>query len=440
MSRTLDNPESQPQDACQAHLTPPMTMMPTQPLHPFPLPDTDAIKAKPTAWWALLLQFAIGGVFGLLAVTLGLRVVPLAGLQLSPMVGGITVALGMLVGGWLHFVLHELGHAVAGRLVGLRLVAMGVGPWRLLRDQSGQWRGQRSRGLAGVGGFAVVVPQAGQTMSHKAESVLLLGGALANLVFGALGLGLASSGWLGGYASIWLALFGMVGLAIGAFNLLPLRSAGWHHDGRALLDLWRGHADALAGHHVRQLVGLYVAGVRPRDWSPHLLPDPTTISDERLRVQAESLLLSVAMDRDDIATAAASARRLVQHWARQGDGVRQLLAMGIAAHIARFEPDVSTLRAWREQGEAALIDQSAILAWLDAEIAALDNSPDEARRWIALAREALPRCSFALEAMLLEEDLQQLEARLLGHAHASPAVGANIYTVAAPSPLAESAS
>lgn len=381
-------------------------------LPPFPLPDTDAIKAPATSWWNLLLQFAIGASFGVVVVSLGLRLLPVVGSQLSPLTAGLATALGFLLGGWLQTVLHELGHAMAGRLVGLRLVAMGVGPWRLLRDHAGQWRGQRSRGLDGVGGFAVVVPNPGQTLSRGAESVMLLGGVAANLLFGALGLGLATTGWLGEFAGIWLVMFGMLGLAMGVFNLMPLRSAGWHNDGKALLDLWRGQADALAGHRMRQVVGLTLAGVRPREWSPQLLSDPETIGDERLRMQVETQVLSVAIDNGDAVTAAASARRLVRHWQRQGDGMRQMLALAIAAHVARFEPSAPVLRAWRDQGEGAMIDQTATLAWLDAEVAALEHSREEAARWIAAAREALPRCTFALEATLLEEDLQRLEARL----------------------------
>ncbi|MDO5504938.1 MAG: M50 family metallopeptidase [Pseudoxanthomonas suwonensis] len=372
----------------------------------------DGVSRPKTPWWKVMLQFLLGGLAGFGIAKLALGALPSLPELGHPLLAfGVAVA-GLVLGTWLQTLLHELGHALAGRMAGMRLLALGVGPWRAQRGIDGRWQRHRSRGMQGVGGFAAMTPPPGVRPSRCRESVFVLGGITMNLLVGGLAFALAASGWLPTWAAPPMALFGVVGLLMAAINLLPFRTLGWHSDGKVLLDLWRGHPEALAQHNVRQLVALTLAGVRPRDWPAALLVDPAHVADARLRMQAETLRLSWHSDRDEAGAAGEVARRIVREWPTQPDGLRQLLALAIAGHVARFEPDLALLRAWRERGEGVMVLQRATQLWLDAEIAMLADDHDAARTLIGEAREALPSASFELEALLLGEDLDRLQAAL----------------------------
>ena len=142
-------------------------------------------------------------------------------------------------------ILHEAGHALAGLAVGMRIVALGIGRWRFERGGDG-WRAWRGPSLAGVGGFAALVPGPGRGGGAPAQAVYLLGGPLANLVAGAgacvLAIAPASTApaWVAG-AILGL---GISGVLMGAINLVPFRTHGWRSDGMGLADLLLGRPDA----------------------------------------------------------------------------------------------------------------------------------------------------------------------------------------------------
>lgn len=360
--------------------------------------------------FALFLAFAlVGGVVGALAAKAG----PLADLSRG---FGVGLAAGFVVGLWLNVVLHELGHALAGRLRGFRLLVFGVGPLRLERGHGGRLHWRWAGGMRGVGGFAAMLPPHGDAGRRGDMIVYGLGGPAMNLATA------ATLGWLGTLPALpaWLrgACLGMAAgaLLLGAINLLPFHTRGWRSDGLGVLDLLRGTPDAMLHLRVNALSALSLAGVRPREWPDEGLPAADVASSSPvLALAALAMRLAWACDRRDAATAFDSAARLARDFEQAPDGLRTHLAVALAGHAAVLRRDPALLAAWRPHCEGvSLVDLTPYRHWLDAEHAALTGDDAGARAQFAAARAALDRIGDPASRQLVDEHLQDLQARLDG--------------------------
>jgi hypothetical protein len=146
--------------------------------------------------------------------------------------------------------LHMLGHALAARLVGWRLVEVAVGFGReLLRLRVGAVR-VRVCSLP-IEGYALVQP--GSRRGARAKRALVyLGGPLANLVLvaalsPALELRVPERG--DSLAFIVLQSLALTAALIGLCALVPYRSAGHPSDGLALLECLFARGDTLRARH-----------------------------------------------------------------------------------------------------------------------------------------------------------------------------------------------
>ena len=321
---------------------------------------------------------------------------------------------------WPNIVLHEAGHALAGMARGLRPIAFGLGPLRWERGRS-RWRFRRGGRIAGIAGFASLLPQGERGLSRRDQMTYLAGGPLMNLATAALAFALlplaADAPGLGACvlgAGVSAAVLGMI-------NLVPFHSQGWRSDGRGLLDLLRRTPEAALQQQVHHLLALTMAGVRPRDWPEALLPAPIdTPSSPMLAVNGDVLRLAWAMDRGDDRAAADAARRATAAYATVPEALRPHIAVSLAGHAARGRRDPVLLAAWRPLCEGGITDLSLQRAWLDAELAALSGR-DDARAAITAARALLDRAPDPVTARLLGEYLDALERPLRHAAAASPA-------------------
>lgn len=359
------------------------------------------------------------GLLAVLALAAGGAVVGTAGAMLAmrwfqdspgPSVGWWLA--GLLLGFWPHVVLHEAGHALAGLARGMRPVAFGVGPLRWDRGEAG-WRFRRARGVAGIGGFAALLPEGRRGLSRADQAAYLLGGPLANLLTaaacGAVLATVAVPGWLGGA----LLGFGLGAAVLGVANLVPFHSQGWRSDGRGLLDLLRHSPEADLQQRLHRLLALNMAGVRPRDWPDSLIPAPMAeaASSPILAINGALMRLTWAMDRDDRAGAADSVQRIIAAFPTLPVAFQPHVAVAVAGYLARQHRDPALLAAWRPLCEGGVTDLSPLRAWLDAEAACLTSDPAAATA-VAGARAQVEQVADPVTRLLLHEYLDDLSRTL----------------------------
>jgi len=379
-------------------------------LHPPPLSP----ESKPKTNWRSVLGIA-GWVVG--GATIGLVLDRFLDLDDAPALGLLAA---FLVSMWLHAVIHEAGHALAGLAVGLKPVAFGVGPLRLERTASG-WRFRWGGGIAGIGGFASMLPPVDAVPRRREQALYILGGPLSNLLLGVPALLLSVPALLLANAAppgVWAILgfgFGVAGLVAGVANLVPLKTAGWLSDGAHLLLLRRDPQGALDGFRVQQLIQVSMDGQRPRDWPAALLPEqplPDPATDSPWATADVQLRLLAAIDRGEPERARTCARWMAARWPHAAPYDRPGIALSMAEHAAQIEDDLELLRAWRPLGQGGLLDLSCHEAWLDAEIALREGRNAEARTLLSAARDALPCVHDGGTRTAVAEQLDVLETRL----------------------------
>lgn len=359
-------------------------------------------RPAPVPAWrrpATYLQFAMGGAFGAAGVLTVIALMDRAsGLEVA------LIAVALFPAAWLHLLVHEAGHALAGWAGGQHVAALGLGPWRAERG-SGGWRVHRADHVQGIGGFALVVPRR-ETVSTLERSAYLVGGPLANLVAAAVVVALSAVlGLDGGWGALF-GLFALVGVVIGLVNLVPFQSGGWSSDGRQLWALWRGWPEARVAESMNRWAALAMLGVRPRDWPEgRIAVDeaalPQSIADALRRIR-----LLAAIDRGEagLPDAEAAARGLAAGFWSGPDGLRQLNAGLLAAWQLKCGASPEAVEAWIAESEGGLLDQTAHRAWLRAAVAHRRGDRPEALARLAAARAALPRViDPASRAMLVEE-------------------------------------
>ena len=324
---------------------------------------------------------------------------------------------GLVLGLWPNVVLHDAGHLLAGIAAGLRPVALGIGPFRYERTLAG-WRGYRGSALQGIAGFAALLPDGHAGAGRGAQAVMLAGGPLANLLVASICFAAAAA--LGGFPRTAGLLWGVGGIALvlGVANLVPFTvAAGWRSDGRTLLDIARHAPDADIHLALQRVVGLSLAGQRPRDWPVTALPAATPdLPPTMLATSAHMLCLSHAMDGADTGTAHAHARWLADHWTALPHAQYPAVATQMGGYAAVIARDADLLAAWRPFCEGGLLDLSPYRAWLDAELALLRHDP----RLPELTRQAialLPRVHDAGSARVLQDMLDRLQHASTPAAH-----------------------
>ena len=125
---------------------------------------------------------------------------------------------------------HELGHALTGRLVGLGFRSLTIGPLALVRQESGYRLRPNGHWIR----FAGCVERdfsAGRP-DHRRLMASALGGPGANLLLAAAFFATGAHRGMAADFALWSLLFGLI-------NLVPIRSAGQTSDGGLVLALWR---------------------------------------------------------------------------------------------------------------------------------------------------------------------------------------------------------
>jgi hypothetical protein len=331
--------------------------------------------------------------------------------------GGVALAAHSLIRGWvprLHLwylgaaalswvvtiVTHEVGHALAGRLVGFRFLALFLGPIRLSRE-SGSLRVGLSGAFA-LSGACVSAPIRwnGDASFRRSMFVLAVAGPLVNIVLGGLAL-------QGGVA---LHIFAIISLATGLLSLGPRRGGGIETDGAQLLRTLRFSERGMRESLVRALAYLCLT-TPPRKWPPELVAnalsevagsDPTT---------AAGLVYWSALHAGDIATAGTMLQRQIDN----AEG-RQIAGAALEAAIfeGAWRRDAAQARAWLARASGMGPDPHGRLV-AEAAIAFAENDRESSaailRRAAATLRERVGgSVSPTLSLMLRQPTIARIAA------------------------------
>jgi hypothetical protein len=285
---------------------------------------------------------------------------------------------------------HELGHALAGALVGFRFQLVQVGPLALVRTPEGlRLRRQRVAGL--VLGQQSSAPEDDRALPWRLAAHGA-GGPLLNLLtavlaFGAVAAAGHPSSAAGAHALGLLWVLGAVSV-FGLADLVPLRLRGQPSDGARILHALRSGRNP-AGLALLQASMRQARALRPRAWGL----DARALArlaetDGRARDELLLFALGLALDQGDRALAR---ELLVRGGAIRDPATRVELGLQAAMFEAlEGEPARARQLLAAAGGHRTLPEYSSLAS---AAVLAAEGRPEEARqalaRWERLV-EALP--------------------------------------------------
>lgn len=123
------------------------------------------------------------------------------------------ILISIAIFGFLHIVIHEVGHLIAGKVSGYHFSFFRIANWAIVKEQH-QYR-MAKFSIAGTGGQCLMIPAEGD--DNPPYRLYLFGGALANFITAAIGLGIV----LMGVQSVYLYSFIFTGIFTGVINLIP---------------------------------------------------------------------------------------------------------------------------------------------------------------------------------------------------------------------------
>jgi hypothetical protein len=178
---------------------------------------------------------------------------------------GLAIMFVALYGGiYLHIIVHEGGHLVAGKLSGYGFVSFRVGNFTLVKKDGKLVR--RKYGIAGTGGQCLMSPPDVADCEYKYPFVFYnLGGALANFAVGAifLTIGILTTGYVASVFTIVAVVGGFIGLC----NIIPLKLGGISNDGMNAVLCRKDMQIRRAMWIQLKFASLITQGVRVRDMS-----------------------------------------------------------------------------------------------------------------------------------------------------------------------------
>lgn len=210
----------------------------------------------------VILPMLIGGVCGAAGAAFGVSLVPeLGGIQ-----DVILIVLSLFVSIYLHIILHEGGHLVCGLLSGYKFVSFRVGS-RMLMKSNGKYMVKKFN-IPGTGGQCLLDPP-GDMAENYPMKLYNLGGGLSNFLFSAIATVITVNTDSIAVKEV-LIPFIILGVALGATNLIPMKVSGIANDGYNILSLDKDTAGRKAFWQQMRVNRLSTDGVRLKDMDESL--------------------------------------------------------------------------------------------------------------------------------------------------------------------------
>lgn len=292
--------------------------------------------------------------------------------------------------------LHELGHVIAGLMVGFKFRMYIVGPFMIERE-AGRLRFKWNRNLNLFGGMALCLPQDAWQLARR-FIWFGSGGPLASLLWTALAIGLflllngEPGGFWGFAASLFFGLSAVFSGLILVVTVLPMQSGGFYTDGARVLNLSRGGHQANLEVTLLTLTIQLMSGIRPRE-----LPEPMLLSALALPVETpfkaylHNILHYHYLDQGKTSLAADQLAHYEGYLAKIPTGYQATVWLDKAYFAAMIERDAAKARGYFAQAKiGAVITPSKVLR-VEAAIALADQDYPLAKQKAQQAIQALPK-------------------------------------------------
>ena len=245
---------------------------------------------------------------------------------------------------------HELGHLLAGRLVGFRFVLVTFGPFRLAREATGLRFSLINTNLMQWQGRALSIPPSFGDYRHQ-RMVLLAGGPLATGLHLCLLLALNDSlrdqvvpAWLG-LALLWLLLTAVMLLPATA---VPQKIGGNYTDVARIWQMWRGGKKLRQQLALTNLIEASLRGVEPANLDDSFVARTLTApaeSDEAL--VGHYIAHTQALERGEVDAAAVLLEQTLVRLQWRPPAQRSPVILAAAAYfVARYGQDLPLAQAW----------------------------------------------------------------------------------------------
>lgn len=254
--------------------------------------------------------------------------------------------------------IHEIGHLLAGWLVGLQFHLLVVGPLRIVRDGAAL-RLSFNKGAL-FNGLAASFPREGDYDQRLRRRMLVfaLGGPLASFVLAALASYLffplnanraftAENAWL-------IESAGIMAVVSSVVFLTSMRPGHYYNglpaDGGRIITLLRGGADARRWCALLALNGADIRGQRPQAWDEALIQQGLSVSDTSYdSLSARILAYQWALDSGRISCAGALLDEALGIWTTWVSVGRARLVLEKAYFVARHHANPADARLWLDK-------------------------------------------------------------------------------------------
>lgn len=175
----------------------------------------------------------------------------------------LSALISVICGYYLHIILHETGHLLFGLISGYQFVSWRVGVWEIAKEAGG-FRLKRVSSYLAPGQCLM-----GPPLCEPDQIPYLwynLGGGIMNLLTAMTAVLLLHFVPFLPVLRIFMAVFAVLGTALGLINLIPLKLSGIPNDGHNILDIARSQASRNAFYVVLDSVSQMAAGHSPRDF------------------------------------------------------------------------------------------------------------------------------------------------------------------------------